>query len=407
MRGETNSLVMFLPQGDWEVNTRQRMILALADEVSARWPRAKLLCVERPICLSASPLLARDKFTKWVMGRKSLRRVLPNLHVLTPWVLFPDRLILETPLLPQLNNVVQGYQVRRALQRIGAEEHSLIVWVFHPYQRHYCQMLPKDLLVFEISDEFHEFANVRDNQRLVRLIRANEELILKQADLVFATAANLSKRLVAQHSNVYFVPNGADVEHFAAVGEDCSLPPGLEGIPRPMIGFVGKINEQIDYPLINHLALKHPDWSIVLLGNFDGESSLKADQHFIQAMSLPNMFFLGWKDYAQLPRYVHAFDVCLIPFVINPLTVSIYPLKLHEYLAAGKPVVSTDLPELKPFSELVRIASDPDGFERQVIDSLAERNGDLPRRRLAVARQNSWKKRAEAMVEIMQNSRRH
>jgi glycosyltransferase involved in cell wall biosynthesis len=348
-----------------------------------------------------TPFLDPGRFLGWIRERKSLRRISKNLSVLTPWVPIHDLVVLETPLLAQCGNVIPRYQVRQALKHIGAEGHRLITWVYHPYQRHYCQILRQDLLIYEVYDEYHEFAGVRHKKRRVCQIRRNEQIILKKADIALATSTNIHRRLASLHPKVFLIPNGADVDHFANKPQNTSIPLEIENVTRPIIGFVGKINEQIDYPLINQLAINHPEWSLVFLGNFDGQRSLKRDPDFLQAKSNPNIYFLGWRDYAQLPRYVHAFDVFLIPFVINTLTQSVYPLKLHEYLAAGKPVVSTDLPEVRPFEGIVRIAHDQDEFEQQVVAALEERDEELRQRRLAAARENSWERRAETIVRIL------
>lgn len=404
MTGGATSIVFFLPQGEWEMNTRQRMILALAGKVSDLYPGSKILCVERPICLTATPFLHTGRFFEWIRGHKSLQRITDNLFVLTPWVPIHDLIGLEVPLLAQYNNMIQRYQVRQALKHIGAEDHRLITWIYSPYQRHYCQMLHQDLLIYEVYDEYQEFVNVRRRKWLVHQLRRNERFILQNADIIFTTANNLYRRLTALCPNVFLIPNGADVEHFAHKFQDVPVPPEFGNVPRPIIGFVGKINEQIDYALINKLAIDHPEWSLVFLGHFDGQRSLRRNLDFLQAQSQANIYFWGWRNYADLPRYVHAFDVCLIPFVINTLTQSIYPLKLHEYLAAGKPVVSTDLAELLQFEGLVRIARDADEFELHVVEALEEHDEDLRQRRLAAARENSWERRAEAVLKAIEVS---
>ena len=117
-----------------------------------------------------------------------------------------------------------------------------------------------------------------------------------------------------------------------------------------------------------------------------------------------NVYLCGWVDYAELPKYIHSFDVCIIPYVINEFTKGIYPLKLHEYLAAGKPIVSTPLPEIEQFLELVRIGKDRSEFEHAITESLKEKNKEIRRQRISIARENTWEKCAESALSIIAKS---
>lgn len=166
-----------------------------------------------------------------------------------------------------------------------------------------------------------------------------------------------------------------------------------------MIGFYGLIDERIDFKLIEYLAGRHPDWSIVLIGEIVTEPDF--------AGRIPNVHFLGPKPYEQLPHYSQVFRVAIIPYKITRLTLNISPLKLLEYLAAGKPVVSTDLPECKRYGSIVEIATNREEFERAVKESLLSGRSGLVRKRTNIARRETWNVKAAQLMDILSTTIRN
>ena len=128
---------------------------------------------------------------------------------------------------------------------------------------------------------------------------------------------------------------------------DGEIPPDIQGIKKPILGYVGTLGEWVDFDILIQLAKAKPDWSIVMIGPV-------TSKRFSSLMTgIPNLHWLGEKEYNELPAYLDVFDVCLIPFKVNEFTEKIYPTKFHQYLGAGKPVVSSYLPDLEPFSPWV------------------------------------------------------
>lgn len=388
--------IFFLPQGEWEVNTRQRMICALAEKLKGR---GRILCVERPVCLTLTPFVWPGRFLSWLYKRNKLRKMSDNLFIYTPWNIVHDRALLGAPFLARLNNIIQACRIKRILRTICDSNMIKLLWIYHPYQKNYCNIIEKDILIYEIYDEYHEFEYLNNNQLEKNNIIRNENFILKKADIVLTTSMPIYDRIANARKNVFYIPNGADAEHFKL--KNVPEPYDVRSISKPRIGYVGKINERIDYPLVNYIARRHPEWSFIFIGCFDGQNSLKRDRNFIEFSSMKNVFMTGWKDYINLPSYLHCFDVCIIPFVINTLTKSIYPLKLHEYLAAGKPVVSTDLPEVRQFDNIMYIGRDKDEFENAIAAALTENDKALISARIKTAEENSWAKRSEDVISVI------
>src|SRR5262249_39293502 len=152
----------------------------------------------------------------------------------------------------------------------------------------------------------------------------------------------------------FFVSHGVDVAHFSRALDPALAPPAdAAGLGRPVIGFFGLLAEWIDLGLLAGIARARPQWTLLLIGKANVDTSA--------LRALPNVRLLGQKPYATLPAYCRAFDVGVIPFRVDELTVRANPLKLREYLAAGLPVVSTDLPEVRKYAGLVRLAAGVEG----------------------------------------------
>jgi glycosyltransferase involved in cell wall biosynthesis len=167
-----------------------------------------------------------------------------------------------------------------------------------------------------------------------------------------------------------------------------------------VIGFVGGVTRRaLDHGLLRHAFAALRDCRFVFVGSYDASS----ERAFVRA---PNATLLGARDYSDIPSYLAAFDVAIIPYVVGGQIDYVYPKKLHEYLAAGKPVVATDLPELRPFEGIIRIGRSPDEFVRKIEGCLQE-NADaalsarLAAERMALAKANTWEHRVNRIVELL------
>lgn len=214
-----------------------------------------------------------------------------------------------------------------------------------------------------------------------------EEALVAASDLVVASSRALFARWERRARQVLLLPNATDFEHFHRGGPE---PAELRGVGRPIIGYYGAIAEWFDVDMLAAAAAARSAWQFVLIGRTDG-----ADVEGLR--SLRNVHLLGERPYGELPGYLHAFDVAVIPFRRTALTAATNPVKFYEYLSAGKPVVAVDLPELAPFAELfypVRSAAD---FVLQIEAALAERS-PAQQARIELARGNTWQERADRLT---------
>jgi GT2 family glycosyltransferase/glycosyltransferase involved in cell wall biosynthesis len=213
------------------------------------------------------------------------------------------------------------------------------------------------------------------------VLAAEAELVAK-SDLVLTTARLLYEKHAPRAQRAVLLPNAADYDHFGSAQPR----PMLAQLQRPIIGYYGALSEWFEVEWVRAAALAHPEWSFVLIG-------LNSGLDLRQMERLSNVHLLGERPYAELPAYLHCFDVALIPFKLNALTCAANPVKFYEYLSAGRPVVATALPELMPHAALFYPARDQGEFIRQLEAAVAERDPERRAMRVAFARENNWEAR--------------
>lgn len=298
------------------------------------------------------------------------------------------------PLVIKLNNAIIIRHVRRMMRALGVQ--APILWLYGPYQIDLIGKFGEKLTCYYNYDEFADFI---DNARVSNLLRRLDNQLSSQVDIVFATSQAQWQRRKAINPNSYFMPNGVDFELFhRPLVSNLPLPPDIANISRPIIGLAGWLGYQIDVKLLRHIAETYVNYSVVLVGP-DALPDTE-DQQILHA--LPNVFFLGPKKRVDLPGYLQAFDVALIPYLLSGHGASVYPLKLHEYLAGGRAIVTTALPELQPYNHLVRIGKTNSQFIDYIDEALSDYSPQTIEMRVATARENSWDERVKEISQILE-----
>lgn len=281
---------------------------------------------------------------------------------------------------------------RRLVEERELEEYA--AWFYTPMLLPAIRDLRPSLVVYDAMDELSLFKGAPPE------LVPRERQLLQLADVVFTGGVSLGKAKAALHPNVHAFPSGVEVEHYQqALDPATAVPPDLEALPRPRIGFFGVIDERADLELLAAVARLRPQWSWVLIGPV-----VKIDP--TELPRLPNIHYLGQKPYRDLPAYVKGFDVCMMPFALNDATRFISPTKTLEYMAAQKPIVSTPVADVVgSYGKVVRIAGDPASFVAQVEAALAEtpeeRAARIAQEREILAR-SSWDAIAAQMDELME-----
>ena len=314
---------------------------------------------------------------------KGVQQVSPNIWAVTPlYVPFMD-----FPFVQRLNRMILRRQLKHALRHL--KFCNPITWAFIPTSSDIVGTLGERQIVYHCVDEYSSFSDAATE------VRRCEESLLAKSDLVFVCSAKLLETKKPLNPRTYLVTHGVDYAHFhAATNPILPIANELRNLPHPILGFHGLIADWVDLPLLAELAKRKPSWSIVLVG--------KAETDFDPIRGLPNIHYLGHRPYARLPEYLRGFDVALLPFVMNQLTVSSNPLKLREYLAAGLPVVSAPLPEALRFGSLVRTANTAEEYVCE-IEKLLEtgRIGPNAERSAQVAGEG-WEHKIEEMTRLLE-----
>ncbi|BBO18590.1 glycosyltransferase [Candidatus Brocadia pituitae] len=398
MNGSYN-FVVFL-DADWDMRgSRNRQHFLIREIARLIEGKGKVLAIERPVCLAAGLFWQRAKFFDWLKCKRGLRRESENLFIYTPFICLHNVLAASVPWLTKLNRLLMKWQVKRLLNKLNFRHESLVGWIHHPYQLEDVGVANEKVLVYDCFDDYS--SNVKEKQ--LTNLKQRENTVLSCADAVFVVSEKLLRVMEDRAKHVHLVPNGADVELFAkAMNTETEIPSEISMLPHPLIGFVGKVTARLDFELLARLAVSHPEWSLVFVGMYEGESKLSGLPGYQLFRQAPNVFFFGSKPYPSLPGYLKAFDVCIIPYLLEGQNPCCSPLKLYEYLATGKPIVSVNIPHVASFVPLVRVAHNAEEFERNIEEALAEKDNNLRHQRLAIARMNSWNRRAEKALKIIE-----
>lgn len=272
---------------------------------------------------------------------------------------------------------------QRALVDRLIAEHDIadsVLWYYTPMALAFTDHLTPLAIIYDCMDELSAFKGAP------AVLRTREAALMERAALVLTGGQSLYEAKRDCHANIHPFPSSVDAAHFGQARHLVDDPLDQAPIPRPRLGFFGVIDERMDTALVDEVAALRPDWQLVMLGPI-----VKIDPASLPRR--PNIHYLGSKSYAELPAYVAGWDVALLPFARNEATRFISPTKTPEYMAAGKPVVSTSIRDVvRPYGKqgLVRIADDGPAFVRACMAAMAEDATKRITRADAFLRQTSW-----------------
>ena len=286
------------------------------------------------------------------------------------------------PMLPAaLDSTTRDRTLRGLLDKlIERERAEYLLWYYTPMALGFTDHLSPVTIVYDCMDELAAFKGAPT------LISRREAELMARASLVLTGGQSLYEAKRHLHSNIHPFPSSVDVAHFAQARRISADPADQAGIGHPRLGFFGVIDERMDLALLDGVAESRPDWQIVLVG-----PEVKIDPESLPHR--PNIHYLGPKSFAELPHYVAGWDVALLPFARNEATRFISPTKTPEYMAAGKPVVSTSIRDVvRPYGRqgLVRIADDVPSFVRACAAAMNEDEATRITQADAFLRHTSW-----------------
>lgn len=319
-----------------------------------------------------------------------------NLTVVTPPLTVPVNFLPPGALYNALSryNDKQVLKVIRQLIKDYQVKDFIYLNFFDPY---FVRSIPADIkplrTIYQSMDDISQVAY--SNRHGTKL----EEEIIGNFDYTLCTSKELTRLKSAFSPNVYFHPNAADIDIFKrAAVESLSKPLELQNITRPIIGYTGSIEYRSDFELLKKIAEYHKDKILFFVGPIQG------DEHKAVGLDkMPNVIFAGPRKITELPNYLQYFDCVIIPFKKNTLTKSIYPLKINEYLAAGKPVIATHFSDdIYTFRDVAYVVDSHEEFLKTIDQSIAENSEERRQARMKVASTNTWTARVAQFWNIIE-----
>lgn len=380
-----NELIYFSLE-DWDEIWRRNQSLCAG--LIRRNPGLRVLFVTP--AKDVSNALRTGRWRQLIAARH--RQVTPENRITAfrPWKLLPNTLTWGR----RFNERLLRRQVQAEAHRLGFR--APLLWINAHGAGHVARTLPNRGVIYDISDDW---ITLTQSPRETALIRQQDADLCREADAVIVCSPRLHEMKVplTRGGALHLVPNGVDVERYQRVsGSGAPLPEPTRRWPKPVLGYTGSIHpDRVDLALVETLAQRLPRATVALVGPV---MLPPGDRQ--QLERLPNVVLTGPKPYADIPDYMRAFDVCITPHVVTPFTESLNPLKLWEYLAVGKPIVSTHVAGFRDYPQFVRLADDAESFARAVEQALLE-NPSVAEGRRAEARQHSWDARLDAVEKII------
>jgi glycosyltransferase involved in cell wall biosynthesis len=313
----------------------------------------------------------------------------PNLKIASPPPVFPFRYHKTTNYLSQ--KILLRY-LKSEAERLGFDNPLLIT--FQTDSGRLVRALKARAKIYYCADDWSALGRW---WQPADKVKQREAELVKACDLVFATSRRLASMMGKLGTPSYFNPNAADFELFSQA-QFAEPPEEISSLRHPVIGFAGMMStHSFDEDLMLWLAERHPEWTFVIVGK-----KLARDPDLSRLEQLHNVRFAGFQPLEMLPKYLAGMDVCLIPRRQTEWVKSAFSLKLFEYLGAGKPVVATRTEEFLPYEEMVYLPNNHTEFERCIVEALREDSPELVRRRMELARENTWDGHVERFSKTVQ-----
>jgi glycosyltransferase involved in cell wall biosynthesis len=376
--------LIFVSMENWDEIWRRNQFVCAG--LAKRFPTTKILFVGLPRDVSHD--LPRGRLAE--LGARSTWTApgFDNITLTRPLKLAPASL----PWGRCMNEAIVRRHVRRVAQEIGIRDP--VLWLNPHSAVHMAGRMGERAVVYDITDDW---TSLSQSPRLTRLTRAQDAALCRRADAVIVCSQRLLEMKQSLAANLHLIPNGVDVDQYQRVLDGTGpLPEETRNWRRPVLGYTGTLHpDRLDVPLLEKVARGFRHGSIVLIGpNHLGD----ADRRRLEGLG--NVLLTGAVPYERLPHLMRAFDVCIVPHRVTAFTESLNPIKLWEYLAAGKPTVATDVAGFRDYRDLVAIASGAEGFSQAVAAALRESPARQEARR-AEARRHSWDSRLDAVQAVL------
>ena len=371
-----DNLIIFFPLVDWDAPWQRYQHLA------SRFSKNNhVVYVNSPVAITylmKNPLTLLKKWVRFLQGK---REVNPNLKCYFP----PPCLPFER--LSKWVNFLNQYILFLYIKIFVRPKGLLILWINDPYKYLMTKLLNPRIAIYDCPDAIV----FKNNDRKQKIYDQLRKKVIQASTVSFFTSNALLEQGKKYSPDCYYVPNGVDVETFVRKKDEKF--DRSKKASGPILGLVGTIDDRIDLDLILYVVEKIPESTVFLVGPVQTKLG-DLRQH-------PRLIIAGKKGYEEIPFFINQFDVALIPYRVTEVTKAVYPVKLHEYLILGKPVVSTNLPEVTQFSDVIWVTKSKNEFVNGIRNALKEDDAVSRKKRIDTAEKNSWEKRVNQIESIL------
>ncbi len=380
--------LIFVSMENWDEIWRRNQFVC--SELATKYPERKILFVG--LARDISNHIRRGKFRS--IGENATRTIPehPQITFTRPLKFFPNTLSFGR----RLNDAIARRHIRKKAAELQLK--SPMLWLNPHSAVHMVGKMGECASVYDITDDW---ISLTQSAAVRTLTIEQDAQMCGKVDAVIVCSQRLYdlKQKLAQ--NLHLIPNGVDCEHYRCVLEGTGqLPKEARGWERPVLGYTGTIHpDRVDVALLEHMANQMREGSIALVGPCHLPDPVR-----IKLEATGRISFTGSVPYTRVPEIMRAFDVCITPHLVTEFTESLNPIKLWEYLASGKPIVSTPVAGFRDFPKYVRIASTSDEFLNAARTALSE-EPEIPELRKQEARNHSWQQRVDAIIEVFEQAK--
>tara|TARA_B100001540_G_scaffold308793_1_gene323995 strand:+ start:376 stop:1554 length:1179 start_codon:yes stop_codon:yes gene_type:complete len=385
MKNKKDIIILYAPPYDQAAQLSKHHFARL-------WAKdRKVLYVEAPINPASFFTRKKQALTLWNRFRKGPINFSKNLWVTTYFYFMPfvgSRYLLGAK---WVNNFNQWLIINALKSQISSLElRNPILFIGGAHADPLLSYFPKNIKVYHCSDDYTLVPS------FPKIFGEIEKSLMKKCDLVVTTADELMESKKRNNPNTISVPNGADIHHFFKVQSiKTKIPDDMLKYEKPVIGYIGSVFRWLDIDWIEYASKELPEYQFVFIGPVSIDIS--------QIKKISNIDFLGPRSYSALPGYLKKFDVAVIPFVIDGVTLKASPIKFYEYLASGIPIVSTRLPDLVPFEEYVHLVNDKRDYALKIIEAVNHDNIEMKNKRMDLSKNYSWEARFSFVDKMINN----
>lgn len=387
--------IVYFGPGQWNGLWRNR------HQLMVRFARSNKVMYVEPSFNLRSVVQKYNPFTNSWLGfikaltKPKIREPYPNLYVYSPpvYAFIVSRFRLHKAMWWLWRKILQGEMRKLSFA-------NPVIWFSHPSMVHLVDKFDAAVTIYHVVDAYTAYSRV-DSETKRKLLKADDEMTRK-VDLVFVVSKKLSERRIKINLNTHIIPNGVDFKRFDDIEKSDNPPPSdLEKLPKPIIGYSGLIGVYIDLEIFKRISETYPELSIVIVGEKGNGPHVRVFDKLIQKK---NIHYLGNKKIEELPHYLKAFDVCLVPYCETEQVIYSSSLKMYDYLAFGKPIVSTSFPTSRQLKEYVYLSRTKVEFVDNIARALSENGQKKIELRKRYASFNTWEHRVATASTLIEKA---